>query len=118
MIKIITRLIMLSLVFVLMLSVFIGCAEPPSDRNESDTPPSSEQENGNPEDEIVPEPDKHVDGYLLSIDGAPLAYIENEETVKTIVDSLIQIRSESLSNAGKNVQSVEITSSFELELVK
>ena len=118
------------LVFSLSFTALIACAELP-DREEnggtgSALPESGGQggeENGTPEvDEdgegAAEDEKKYLDGYLLTVDGNALAYIEDKETVKAITDYLEAQRKDALKESGVTVDDVEILNSFELSFTK
>ena len=104
----------LSIAFLLGFTALFACAEPPdhvenggavSAPNTSDTP----ENNGS---------DSYRDGYLLTVDGYEIAYIEDADTAKAVTEHLISEYVKKLTDVGKRVEKVEILSSFDLILTK
>ena len=61
---------------------------------------------------------EYREGYLLTVDGNAIAYIEDAETVKALTEYLVSQQKATLSENGKAVDGVEILSAFELTLTK
>ena len=101
----------LSIAVLLGFTVLFACAEPPDKAEEGGavTAPITPEENGS---------DTYKDGYLLTVDGYGVAYIEDAETAKAVTEYLISEYAERLAESGKNVERVEILSSFDLVLTK
>ena len=104
----------LSIAFLLGFTALFACAEPPdhvenggavSAPNTSDAP----ENNGS---------DSYRDGYLLTVDGYEIAYIEDADTAKAVTEHLISEYVNKLTDVGKRVEKVEILSSFDLILTK
>lgn len=91
-----------------------ACAEPPG-KDTVGSSPGSGSVNG--EEEREPESTER-EGYLLTVDGNPIAYIENESDIKALTEHLIAEHKKYLSENGKSFDSVEIKSSFDLMLTK
>ena len=111
----------LSLAFLLGFTVLFACAEPPgADRDKENggastfpEPPSDiETDNTDEENEA------YRDGYLLTVDGYEIAYIDDSETAKSVTEYLISEYAKKLTESGKTVEKVEILSSFDLILTK
>ena len=101
----------LSLAFLLGFTVLFACAEPPRTDNDGGVANSPDLPDGNGAE-------TYKDGYLLTVDGHEIAYIEDAETVKTVTEYLISEYRERLTENGKTVDKVEILSSFDLILTK
>lgn len=110
--KIPPMLKVLSLAFLLGFTALFACAEPPDAGNGDGGAagrPNSPTEEGY---------DVYKDGYLLTVDGNKIAYIEDAETAKAVTEYLISEYGDRLKESGKNVNKVEILSSFDLVLTK
>lgn len=101
----------LSLAFLLGFTVLFACAEPPDGIEDGGavSAPSAPEENGG---------GSYRDGYLLTVDGYEIAYIDDSETAKTVTEYLISEYAKKLTERGKTVEKVEILSSFDLILTK
>ena len=97
-------------VFLLGFTALFACAEPPGRENGGAT--SSPDIPGSGEEAS----DVYTDGYLLTVDGKEIAYIDDAETVKAVTEYLISEYEKKLAESGKTVSEVEILSSFDLTL--
>lgn len=92
----------------------------------SDSPPPLDMEDGaaSPEAPMPPEQENpsgeeaKADGYLLTVDGKEIAYIEDEADLKAITELLLGKQKSLLAESGKTVDKVEILSTFNVELQK
>ena len=97
----------LILVLLLGSTVLSACSEPTD--GQTDALDTSNTENGSSSE-------NYTEGYLLTVDGKELAYIDDAETVNAITDHLVNKYKDLLSEKGKNAENIEILSSFELTL--
>ncbi|MBQ9117429.1 MAG: peptidoglycan DD-metalloendopeptidase family protein [Clostridia bacterium] len=103
-------------VFLLGFTVLFACAEPPDANSGSEnggaasapTQPDAGDGNGS----------EYREGYLLTVDGKEIAYIEDSETAKAVTEYLISEYKRKLTESGKTVSAVEILSSFDITLTK
>lgn len=104
----------LSLAFLLGFTALFACAEPPDSMESggaasAPSAPDVPEENGD---------NTYREGYLLTVDGYEIAYIEDAETAKAVTEYLISEYAAKLRESGKRVEKVEILSSFDLVLTK
>lgn len=105
----------LTLAFLLGFTVLFACAEPPGTDADKENGGTSTAPDIPPADS---EGEAYREGYLLTVDGHMIAYIDDTETVKNVTEYLISEYRSRLAESGKTVGEVKILSSFELTLTK
>ena len=102
------RLVLISTAITLILctSMLLGCAEDTSKRE--DPPPESSADGA----------EQKTDGYLLTIDGTQVAYIEGEDTAIEVAKHLLGKKKDLLTQEGKAVDEIEMISQFDVTLTK
>jgi len=72
--------------------------------------PSEGDSNGNEE--------LYKEGYLLTVDGTDIAYIDNANAISLITEILVKEYENRLTEAGKSFENIELLSSFDITLTK